>query len=153
MATRPDPPTNLTATGQDKSLTLSWTPATSGGIVSSFTVIGVTVSRSISKTVSSNISTTSLVAKNGISYIPIVFANGPPGSGSSRPIGSATPVGSPTNLRVRYNKTIGNALISWRAPTVDSDSPITYYNIYNTIILSHHVNLFKNKNPKKINYT
>jgi surface protein len=133
MATRPDHPTNVIATTSHNTLTISWTPAVTGGPVSSFTAIGFALSRNISKSVSSNVSITSLVAVNGIPYIPIVFANGPPGSGSSIPPGSITPASipaPPTSLRLVYTNTTGNLLISWRAPTINSGLPITGYKVY-----------------------
>ena len=133
MTTRPDPPTNIVGIAGNNSLTISWIPASTGGPVSSFTAVGFGLPTNISKTVSSNIFTTTLQAVNGRQYIPRVFANGPPGSGSSIPLGTTIPSISPpppTNLRVVYTNTTGNAQISWTPPTNQGGADITSYKIY-----------------------
>ena len=133
MSTRPDPPTNILGIGGISTLTISWTPATTGGPVSSFTAVGFGIPTNITKTVSSNISTTTLTAVNGRQYIPLVFANGPPGSGSSIPPGTTTPATMPlppTTVRVVYTNTTGDAEISWTPPTNNGGANISSYTIY-----------------------
>ena len=131
MATRPDPPTNIIGIGGSNILTIAWTPASSGGPVSSFTAVGFGIPTNITKTVSSNISTTTLAALNGIPYLPIVFANGP--AGSSIPPESITPATMPlppTTVRVVYTNTTGDAEISWTPPTNNGGANISSYTIY-----------------------
>ena len=131
MSTRPGPPTNIEGIGGNSTLTISWTPATSGGPVSSFTAVGFAIPTNISNTVSSNISTITLAALNGTPYLPIVFANGP--ARSSIPPESITPATMPlppTNLRVVYTNTTGDGEISWTPPTNDGGADISSYKIY-----------------------
>ena len=132
MATRPDPPTNIISVISSLNLNISWTPATTGGPVSSFTAIGLSFPTNITRSVSSNISTVSITAVIGASYIPTVIANGPPGSGSSSIPGAIIPLsvpGVPTAVRVVYSSTTGFATITWTAPTSTGGSPIISYTI------------------------
>jgi surface protein len=132
MATRPDPPTDITGSVSSGILSISWTPATTGGQVSSFTAIGLGFPRSISIIVDSNVSTANIVAVNGTTYIPSVIANGVGNVGSSSIPGGITPLsipGPPTNVRVVYSNSTGFATITWNAPTSTGGSPITSYTL------------------------
>jgi len=129
MASRPDPPTDITSIVSSGTLSISWTPATTGGPVSSFTAIGLGFPRSISLVVDSTVSTANMVAVNGASYIPTVIANG---AGSSVIPGAVIPLsvpGAPTNVKAVYTNTTGFARITWNAPTSTGGSPITSYTL------------------------
>ena len=143
VATRPGPPTALTATPGNAQVSLSWTaPASDGGsLVTGYHVYQGTTQDFADSTIAGSptgTSTTVTRLTNGTTYYFWVAADygdpddpdvGPPSTdASATPVSVATRPGRPTALTA----TPGNAQVSlsWTAPASDGGSLVTGYHVY-----------------------
>jgi hypothetical protein len=135
----PGPVSSVAATEAGKtSATVSWSPPSSGGSVTSYTItpyIGTTAQTPTTTTTGSPPATTATVRglQNGTTYTFTVTAANPNGSGpESSQSGAVTPLtavapSAPTG--VSADAASRAARVTWTAPASDGDSAITGYTI------------------------
>lgn len=129
--------TGVTATAGQSSATVSWTPPSSGGPVTGYTVtpyIGG-VAQTAVEVSGTPLPTTKTITglTSGTAYTFRVQATNPSGAGpASNPSAPVTPLGStapgePTGVLAQADST--SAIVSWTAPASDGGSAITGYSV------------------------
>jgi hypothetical protein len=134
-ATRPEPPTRLTATPDNRQVTLSWAaPASDGGsAVTGYNVYQGTTTDFTGQAPVATVNATSYTATglvNGTTYFFQVTAVNRVGEGQPSPVSAvpATVPEAPTELTV----TAGDARVrlAWTAPASNGGSQVSGYNVY-----------------------
>jgi fibronectin type 3 domain-containing protein len=134
-ATVPSAPQNLTATGGNASVALSWSaPASNGGAtVSSYNVLRSTTSGA-ETTLSTGVSGTSFsdtTVSNGSTYYYEVRAVNSAGQGAVSNEASATPAPTVPSAPQNLSAVAGNASValSWTAPASNGGAAVSSYNV------------------------
>jgi hypothetical protein len=133
--TAPGQVTNVTATAGFQSATVSWSPPSTGGAPSSYTITPYIGSTAQPTTTVSGMTTSTQVTglTQGIMYTFTVQASNSVGSGPvSAQSNAVTPAAASTPsppLNVTAGPATGQALVSWTAPANNGGSSITSYTI------------------------
>jgi len=137
-ATVPSAPQNLTATGSNQAVQLSWSaPASTGGAaVTSYNVYRSTTAGSEGSTpVATGVTGTSYTDNpltNGTTYYYTVAAVNAIGTGPQSAEANATPKAAAPTAPLGLTASAGNGSVSlsWSAPASNGGSVITGYNVY-----------------------